>query len=116
MVVRQLGQDEVDRVFAALADATRRDIVTRVLRREASVSTLAEAYAMSFAAVQRHVAVLERAHLVVKQRQGREQIVHADVATIRAAARLLDRLEEIWVGRMDRIDDLLAAPQEGTAT
>jgi len=107
MVVRQLDQDEVDRVFAALADATRRDIVTRVLRGEASVSTLARSYAMSFAAVQKHVAVLERAHLVVKQRQGREQIVYADVATIRAAARLLDRYEEIWRGRVDRIDDLL---------
>jgi len=116
MVVRQLEQDEVDRVFAALADATRRDIVTRVLRREASVSTLANAYEMSFAAVQKHVAVLERAHLVTKQRQGREQVVHADVATIRAAARLLDRYEEIWRGRVDRIADLLGDTQEGDAS
>jgi DNA-binding transcriptional ArsR family regulator len=115
MVVRQLEPDEVDRVFAALADATRRDIVTRVLRREESVSTLASSYPMSFAAVQKHVAVLERAHLVVKQRHGREQIVHADVATIRAAARLLDRLEEIWRGRIDRIGDLLGETQEGEA-
>lgn len=102
-------------MFAALADATRRDIVTRVLRREKSVSTLASSYPMSFAAVQKHVAVLERAHLVVKQRHGREQIVHADVATIRAAARLLDRLEEIWRGRIDRIGDLLGETQEGEA-
>lgn len=102
-------------MFAALADATRRDIVTRVLRREESVSTLASSYPMSFAAVQKHVAVLERAHLVVKQRHGREQIVHADVATIRAAARLLDRLEEIWRGRIDRIGDLLGETQEGEA-
>jgi DNA-binding transcriptional ArsR family regulator len=115
MVVCQLEPDEVDRVFAALADATRRDIVTRVLRREESVSTLASSYPMSFAAVQKHVAVLERAHLVVKQRHGREQIVHADVATIRAAARLLDRLEEIWRGRIDRIGDLLGETQEGEA-
>lgn len=113
MVVRQLDPDEVDRVFAALADATRRDIVTRVLRREASVSTLARSYTMSFAAVQKHVAVLERAHLVVKQRHGREQVVHADVTTVRAAARLLDRYEEIWRGRLDRIDALLGeAPGE----
>jgi DNA-binding transcriptional ArsR family regulator len=113
MVARQLDPDEVDRVFAALSDATRRDIVTRVLRREASVSALAQSYAMSFAAVQKHVAVLERAHLVVKQRQGREQIVHADVGTIRAAARLLDRMEEIWRGRIDRIGQLLDEVQEG---
>lgn len=116
MVVRQLDADEVDRVFAALADATRRDIVDRVLRREASVSTLARSYAMSFAAVQKHVAVLERAHLVVKQRHGREQIVHADVTTLRAAGRLLDRYEELWRGRVDRMDALLAeAPPEGNA-
>lgn len=115
MVVRQLETDEVDLVFAALADATRRDIVTRVLRREESVSALAAGYPMTFAAVQKHVAVLERAHLVVKQRHGREQIVHADVATIRAAARLLDRLEEIWRGRIDRIGDLLGDSQEGDA-
>lgn len=105
----------MDRVFAALADATRRDIVTRVLCREESVTALAASYAMSFAAVQKHVAVLERAHLVTKQRRGREQVVHADVATIRAAARLLDRLEEIWRGRVDRIGDLLEETQEGDA-
>lgn len=116
MVVRELDPAGTDRVFAALADATRRDIVARVLRREASVTALADAYAMSFAAVQKHVAVLERAHLVVKQRRGREQIVHADVATIRAAARLLDQYKELWRGRVDRIEDLLAAEQEGNAS
>lgn len=113
MVVRQLDPVEVDRVFAALADATRRDIVTRVLRREASVTALARSYEMSFAAVQKHVAVLERAHLVTKQRHGREQVVHADVATIRAAGRLLDRYEEIWRGRIDRMAGLLGETREG---
>jgi DNA-binding transcriptional ArsR family regulator len=76
MVVRELQDDEMDRIFHALADATRRDIVVRVVQREQSVSALAESYAMSFAAVQKHVAVLERASLVVKERRGREQIVH----------------------------------------
>lgn len=109
MVVRQLDAVEVDQVFAALADATRRDIVDRVLRQEASVSVLARAYPMSFAAVQKHVAVLERARLVVKHRQGREQIVSADVTTLRAAGRLLDRYEELWRDRVDRMDALLAA-------
>ena len=108
MVVRQLDQDEVDRVFAALADRTRRDIVARVLREEASVSGLAERYAMSFAAVQKHVAVLERAGLVSKQRAGRERIVRGDVDTVRAAGRLLDQYEELWRGRIARLDDLLA--------
>ena len=116
MVVRQLDPTEVDRVFAALADATRRDIVTRVLRREASVSTLARSYEMSFAAVQKHVAVLERAHLVTKQRHGREQVVHPDVATIRAAARLLDHYEELWRGRIDRMSEVLGDTREGDAS
>lgn len=113
MVVRHLEWNTTDQVFSALADATRRDIVTRVLRGEASVSALARHYDMSFAAVQKHVAVLERAHLVTKRRHGREQIVSGDVATIRAAARLLDDYEEIWRGRIARIDEMLAPPTEG---
>ena len=115
MVVRQLDRDEVNGIFAALADPTRRDIVARVLRQDASVSALAERYAMSFAAVQRHVAVLERAGLVRKERRGRERLVRGDVDTIRAATRLLDQYEEIWRGRLDRLDDLLAEPTEGPA-
>jgi DNA-binding transcriptional ArsR family regulator len=113
MVVHRLERGEVDRVFAALSDPTRRDIVARVLERAASVSALAEGYAMSFAAVQKHVAVLERAGLVTKQRHGREQLVRGDVGTIRAAARLLDQYEELWRGRIGRLEHLLAeAPGE----
>jgi DNA-binding transcriptional ArsR family regulator len=113
MVVRQLERDAVNGIFAALADPTRRDIVARVLRQDASISVLAERYAMSFAAVQRHVAVLERAGLVRKERRGRERLVRGDVDTIRAATRLLDQYEEIWRGRLGRLDDLLAEPTEG---
>ena len=97
----------MDRVFAALADATRRDIVTRVLQEEASVSSLARNYAMSFAAVQKHVAVLEKARLVTKERRGREQIVHGDVATLRGAAGLLGELEQLWQHRIRGIEDVL---------
>jgi DNA-binding transcriptional ArsR family regulator len=108
MVVRQRDEERVDRLFAALADRTRRDIVTRAMAGESSVSTLAERYAMSFAAVQRHVAVLERAGLVVKRSSGRERLVRGDVDGIRAARRLLDHYEEIWRGRIGRMADLLA--------
>ena len=100
----------MDRVFAALADATRRDIVTRVLRQEASVSALARNYGMSFAAVQKHVAVLERAGLVRKERRGREQLVRGDVDTLRAAARLLGQYEELWRARIGRIEEVLTDP------
>ncbi|KQO03034.1 ArsR family transcriptional regulator [Arthrobacter sp. Leaf234] len=108
MVVVQVGEDEVDRLFQALADATRRDIVSRVLVAEYTVSGLAEQYAMSFAAVQKHVAVLERASLVTKEKRGREQIVRGRVDAVQRARRLLDEYEHIWRQRIDRIGDLLA--------
>jgi len=108
MVVDRPDDEDVDRVFAALADRTRRDIVTRVLWEEASISSLARRYEMSFAAVQKHVAVLERAGLVRKERRGREQIVRGDVDTVRAAARVLDHYEELWRGRLGRMAQVLA--------
>jgi DNA-binding transcriptional ArsR family regulator len=111
MVVRQLERDDVGKVFAALADPTRRDIVARVLKQEASVSALAERYAMSFAAVQRHVAVLEHAGLVSKQAHGRERLVRGDLDGVRAASRLLQEYEEIWRGRIGRIEQILAQPE-----
>jgi DNA-binding transcriptional ArsR family regulator len=103
-----LSDAEVDRLFHALADTTRRDIVTRVIQQEQSVSGLAQKYAMSFAAVQKHVAVLERCALVSKERRGREQIVRGNLDTVRRAIRLLDAYEAIWRQRAERIDDLLA--------
>ncbi|WP_298455733.1 metalloregulator ArsR/SmtB family transcription factor [uncultured Cellulomonas sp.] len=109
MVVRQDG-DDADRVFAALSDPTRRDIVARVLREEASVSVLASHYDMTFAAVQKHVATLERAGLVSKERRGREQVVRGRIDTLRAATRLLDRYEQLWRGRIARLEDVLAEP------
>jgi DNA-binding transcriptional ArsR family regulator len=113
MVVIQPAADMTDRVFHALGDATRRDIVARVMRRPHNVSTLAGSYDMSFAAVQKHVAILERARLVRKERRGREQIVHGNPATIRRARRLLDRFEVIWRARVDQLDHLLSDPRGG---
>ena len=101
-----VGQD-VDLVFHALADATRRDILTRVIHSGQSVSELARHYPMSFAAVQKHVAVLERAALVTKTRRGREQIVHGEVTALRRVALLLDAYEEVWRRRAGRIADIL---------
>ncbi len=98
----------MDRLFHALADTTRRDIVRRCVRGDLSVSRLAEAYPMSFAAVQKHVAVLERAGLVVKQRRGREQLVRTDPDAVGRARQALDALEAAWRGRVDRMSHLLA--------
>ena len=108
MVVDELTDEEVDRLFHALADATRRDILHRCVRGEPSVSRLADVYPMSFAAVQKHVAVLERAGLVTKERRGREQLVRTDPDAVGRARRVLDELETAWRGRVDRMADLLA--------
>jgi DNA-binding transcriptional ArsR family regulator len=108
MVVGTLTDEQVDLLFHALADATRRDIVSRAIAGEHSVSDLASGYAMSFAAVQKHVAVLERARLVTKTRRGRERLVKTDIETIHQALRLLDQFEELWRARVDTMSELLA--------
>jgi DNA-binding transcriptional ArsR family regulator len=107
MVVDGLSEEQADRVFQAMADTTRRDILVRATQREQSVSSLARQYEMSFAAVQKHVAVLQRAALVTKERRGREQIVHANTSTLRMAVELLDAYEQLWVQRANQITQLL---------
>jgi DNA-binding transcriptional ArsR family regulator len=106
-----LSDAEVDRIFRALADATRRDIVRRTLTDEATVSQLAASYEMSFAAVQKHVAVLEEAGLVRKHPRGRERIVRGNLDMIRRAQALLDSYEQLWRARVDRLDALLDEPE-----
>jgi DNA-binding transcriptional ArsR family regulator len=108
-------EDQADLLFNALADATRRDIVRRAAQGEHSVSALAAAYPMSFAAVQKHVAVLERAGLVTKERRGRQQLVHTEIKAIRAASRLLDQFETLWRDRIDRFGEILAADSTSPA-
>lgn len=103
-----LTDDDVDVLFHALADRTRRDILRRVLVEEQSVTALAAEYEMTFAAVQKHVAVLERAGLVGKRKRGREQLAHGQVAAVRTVASLLADLEDLWRGRIARMDHLLA--------
>lgn len=102
---------EIDRVFQALAASTRRDILARTIERELSVSTLARDYDMSFAAVQKHVAVLEAAGLIIKRAEGRERLVRADPRMIARARALLARYEDLWRARIDRLDALLAEPE-----
>jgi DNA-binding transcriptional ArsR family regulator len=108
MVVGELAEDKADELFRALADPTRRDILRRCATGESSVSRLAHAYPMSFAAVQKHVAVMERAGLVTKERRGREQLVRTDAEAVSRVRQVLDELETTWRGRVDRMSDLLA--------
>lgn len=108
VVGRQAASQDLDSLFGALADATRRDILARVMDAEASVSELAARYEMSFAAVQKHVAVLERARLVTKRKAGREQRVAGNPDAVRTANRLLAEFEARWLMRVARLDELLA--------
>ena len=108
----QLVPPNFDRMFGALADATRRDIVRRAIDGEDGVAELASHYPMSFAAVQKHVAILERAGLVTKQRIGRRKVVRTNLAGLIAARRLLDQYEELWRGRIDRMTELIADMKE----
>ena len=102
-----------DLVFHALADATRRDILAVAAREELSVSGLARRYPMSVTAVQKHVAVLEKAHLVTRRRHGREQLVRAVPDGLAAARNALDQLTSLWRGRLDRMAALLDNPDTG---
>ena len=114
VVVDELADESVDQVFHALADATRRDILRRSAGGDLSVSRLAEAYPVTFAAVQKHVAVLERAGLVRKERRGREQLVRTDPDAVGGARRALDQLELAWRERVARMSALLSeAPVQG---
>ena len=111
----QVAPPDFDRMFGALADATRRDIVRRAIDSGEGVAELAGHYAMSFAAVQKHVAILERAGLVTKERTGRRKVVRTNLAGLQAARRLLDRYEELWRGRIDRMTALVSQePKEAS--
>src|SRR5262245_5759473 len=108
VVSMQVPPPDFDRMFGALADATRRDIVRRAIDGDEGVAELAGHYPMSFAAVQKHVAILERAGLVTKERIGRRKVVRANLEGVLMARRLLDRYEELWRGRVDRMTALVA--------
>jgi len=114
MVVDQASTASADRIFHALADSTRRDILAVAAGGRYSVSALAKRYPMSFAAVQKHVAVLEGAGLITKEQRGRERLVRTEVDAVQRARVLLDGIEDLWRARVDRIDDLLEAEKRTT--
>jgi DNA-binding transcriptional ArsR family regulator len=109
----QVAPPDFDRMFGALADATRRDIVRRAIDGEQGILELAGHYPMSFAAVQKHVAILERAGLVRKERIGRRKVVRANLEAVLMVRRLLDRYEELWRSRVGRMADVLAEDAPG---
>ncbi len=97
----------LDRIFAALADVTRRDILKRVSRAEQNISSLAKAYTISLAAIAKHVSVLEKAGLITKRRSGKEKVIQIQPKTIKVAAAYLSEYEKIWSARFDALEKLL---------
>lgn len=97
----------LDYVFQALADQTRRDILRRVAKASLSISDLAQSYQMSFAAIAKHIVKLERANLVTKKREGKQQIISAVPKTVEAAATHLEFYERLWKDRFDAFEVLL---------
>ena|SRR6185295_17382451 len=116
VVSMQITPSDFDRVFAALADRTRRDMVRRAIDGQEGVAELASHYAMSFAAVQKHVAVLERAGLITKERIGRRKVVRTNLEALLVARRLLDQYEELWRARIGRMHQLLAETADAVDT
>jgi DNA-binding transcriptional ArsR family regulator len=102
------GEEEAtDLLFRALADPIRRDILRRAHEGRLSVSALAREHPISVTAMQKHVAVLERAELVSKHRVGRESIVRTEADALARAHAALDRIEADWRGRIERMEQIL---------
>lgn len=97
----------LDGLFGSLADPIRRDMLQRLISAQYTVSQLAQKYAISFAAVARHLSVLERAKLVVKQRRGKEQVVSIAPGALRDASKYLAQYEALWNARFDALDKIL---------
>jgi DNA-binding transcriptional ArsR family regulator len=108
----QVAPPDFDGMFGALADRTRRDIVRRAITAEEGIVELASHYSMSFAAVQKHIAILERAGLVTKERVGRRKVVRTNLERLRIVRRLIDQYEELWRGRIDRMAELISETKE----
>lgn len=102
-----IADERADAIFGALADATRRDILSRAMAGDLGITEIADPYSMSFAAVQKHVAVLERAGLVRKRADGRRRVVSTDMDGLRKARAVLDHYEELWRGRVEAMHGLL---------
>jgi len=112
MVAYPIEPVEIDRLLRALADATRRDIMRRTATEAATVSELAARYDMSFAAVQKHVAVLEEAGLIAKTPDGRKRLVRANPGQLARARACLEELEALWHHRLTGLDAVLSETKE----
>ncbi|MEK7673210.1 MAG: metalloregulator ArsR/SmtB family transcription factor [Patescibacteria group bacterium] len=98
----------LDSIFGSLADPTRRDILKRLMKKEEmSVTEVAKPYKMTFAAISKHLQILEKAKLVIKQRFGKQQVVQLSPTTLKEANDYLGTYKKLWEDRFDALDDYL---------
>src|SRR5580698_9176326 len=108
----QYREARLDRVAAAISDPTRRRIIERLARGPARISDVARPFSMSLTGFCKHVRVLERARLVRRTRQGRENTLELSAEPLRDVARWISRYERFWNTRLDRLEEFFAAKQE----
>ena len=107
-VERKRASEDLDLLFGALADATRRGIVERLAVGEATVTELAAPFSISLPAISRHLKVLERASIITRSQDGRWRSARLSPTSLASAATWLTRNEQLWAERLDRLDDHLA--------
>jgi DNA-binding transcriptional ArsR family regulator len=108
-----MDDERLDAMFAALADRTRRDIVTRLSKGEATVKELAAPYSMSLQAVSQHIGVLERCGLISRSRHRQTRPCRLEAQALGAAESWIEESRRAWIERMDRLETHLAHLQEG---
>lgn len=102
---------DLDNIFASLADPTRRDILQRVAQRQMSIGEIAKSYDLTFAAISKHLKVLESARLIVKHKQGKERMVQLSPYAFKSAAEYLDWYQGLWEQRFDALEEFLKEDQ-----
>jgi DNA-binding transcriptional ArsR family regulator len=102
----------LDTVFSSLSDGKRRDILRRLINQELSIGEIAKPYDITFAAVSKHLKVLEKAQLIIKRRRGKEQIVQLSPQALKNAAEYLENYQLLWDERFQNLDKLLKQMQE----
>jgi DNA-binding transcriptional ArsR family regulator len=108
--------DQLDVVFGALADPTRRAILARLASGDATVTELAAPFAMSMPAVSKHLKVLERAGLISRGRNAQQRPCRLEAARLASVAEWVQTYRRFWEGSFDRLDEHLQALQEGGRT
>lgn len=101
------SNQQLDLLFGALSDTTRRGILARVARDEMSIGEIASHFELTYGAISKHIKILEQANLITKRRRGKERVVIIVPKTITVARKQIERFARMWAGRFDKLDIIL---------